>query len=84
MTKMNSRRRQRIALSASILVAAAGLLWCAEETTMTDQQSKALAVGDEAPAFTLPGSDGVEHSLSDHLGKRAVVLAWFPKAFTGG
>jgi thioredoxin-dependent peroxiredoxin len=43
-----------------------------------------LKVGDEAPAFNLPGSDGRTHQLADHKGKRAVVLAWFPKAFTGG
>jgi len=43
-----------------------------------------LRVGDIAPEFTLPGSDGKTHSLSDHVGKRAVVIAWFPKAFTGG
>ncbi len=43
-----------------------------------------LAVGDMAPDFSLPGSDGQVHRLSDSLGKRAVVLAWFPKAFTGG
>jgi len=41
-------------------------------------------VGELAPDFTLSGSDGKTHSLSDHVGKRAVVLAWFPKAFTGG
>jgi peroxiredoxin Q/BCP len=42
-----------------------------------------LKVGDLAPAFSLPGSDGQTHSLSDYQGK-TVVLAWFPKAFTGG
>jgi peroxiredoxin Q/BCP len=42
-----------------------------------------LKEGDAAPNFTLPGSDGKTHRLSDHKGK-AVVLAWFPKAFTGG
>jgi peroxiredoxin Q/BCP len=42
-----------------------------------------LKVGDMAPAFSLPGSDGKTHSLSDYQGK-TVVLAWFPKAFTGG
>jgi peroxiredoxin Q/BCP len=40
--------------------------------------------GDPAPAFTLPGSDGKSYSLADFKGKRAVVIAWFPKAFTGG
>ena len=42
-----------------------------------------LKVGDAAPGFTLPGSDGKTHTLSQYAGK-AVVLAWFPKAFTGG
>jgi thioredoxin-dependent peroxiredoxin len=41
-------------------------------------------VGDAAPAFSLPGSDGATHSLADYLGKKAVVIAWYPKAFTGG
>ena len=43
-----------------------------------------LAVGDVAPDFSLTGSDGQVHRLSAYLGKQAVVLAWFPKAFTGG
>jgi len=42
-----------------------------------------LKVGDTAPAFALMGSDGKTHKLSDYTGK-TVVLAWFPKAFTGG
>jgi hypothetical protein len=42
-----------------------------------------LKVGDKAPDFALPGSDGKVHKLSDSKGK-TVVLAWFPKAFTGG
>ncbi len=42
-----------------------------------------LKPGDPAPDFTLPGSDGKTHHLADYKGK-TVVLAWFPKAFTGG
>jgi peroxiredoxin Q/BCP len=42
-----------------------------------------LKPGDQAPDFTLPGSDGKTHRLSDLRG-HTVVLAWFPKAFTGG
>ena len=41
-------------------------------------------VGDKAPDFKLKGSDGKDYSLSDFAGKKAVVIAWFPKAFTGG
>ncbi len=46
--------------------------------------AEALKVGDAAPNFELPGSDGKTYKLSDFKGKQAVVLAWFPKAFTGG
>jgi peroxiredoxin Q/BCP len=51
---------------------------------MAEKDSKKLQIGDEAPPFSLPGSDGATHSLAEHLDKRAVVIAWFPKAFTGG
>ncbi len=43
-----------------------------------------VAVGDEAPAFKLKGSDGKTYSSDQFKGKKAVVIAWFPKAFTGG
>jgi peroxiredoxin Q/BCP len=43
-----------------------------------------LAVGDPAPGFSLSASDGKTYKLSDFKGKKAVVLAWFPKAFTQG
>jgi thioredoxin-dependent peroxiredoxin len=43
-----------------------------------------LKVGDDAPDFKLQASDGKEYKLSDFKGKQPVVLAWFPKAFTGG
>ncbi|MCC7416400.1 MAG: redoxin domain-containing protein [Acidobacteria bacterium] len=43
-----------------------------------------LKVGDRAPAFSLQGTDGKVHALSDYAGKRAVVVAWFPAAFTSG
>src|ERR1700734_3016746 len=43
-----------------------------------------LKVGDKAPAFSLPGTDGKTYSLDDFKGKKAVVIAWYPKAFTGG
>jgi len=42
-----------------------------------------LKVGDQAPDFTAPGTDGKTHTLSQLKGQW-VVLAWFPKAFTGG
>jgi peroxiredoxin Q/BCP len=65
-------------MKLSSLVAGLGLLLSCGAARAAD-----LAVGDTAPDFALPGSDGKTHRLSDYKG-RAVVLAWFPKAFTGG
>jgi peroxiredoxin len=73
-----------LGLVASVL--GAGL---AAQTPQTPAQppvqppAKLVNVGDAAPAFSLAGSDGKTHKLSDYKGK-AVVLAWFPKAFTSG
>ncbi len=47
-------------------------------------QAQELKVGDMAPDFTLEATDGKTYSLSKDLRGRFVVLAWFPKAFTGG
>lgn len=43
-----------------------------------------IKVGESAPDFSLAGSDGKTHKLADYRGKQAVVLAWFPKAFSPG
>ena len=43
-----------------------------------------LKVGDQAPPFSLVGSDGRTYRLADYRGKQVVVLAWFAKAFTSG
>ncbi len=52
--------------------------------SLTRAAADELKVGDKAPDFTLSGSDGKTYTLSDFKGKQAVVIAWFPKAFTGG
>lgn len=43
-----------------------------------------LKVGDVAPEFEMKGSDGKTYKLSDFKGKQAVVVAWYPRAFTPG
>ena len=43
-----------------------------------------LGPGDRAPDFTLGASDGRTYRLADLLGDGIIVVAWFPKAFTGG
>lgn len=46
--------------------------------------ANALEVGDLAPDFELPGSDGEIYRLADYRDEQAVVLAWFPRAYTSG
>src|SRR5215510_7140845 len=47
-------------------------------------QTVDLKVGDQAPNFKLQATDGKTYQLSDFKGKQAVVIAWFPAAFTRG
>jgi len=52
-------------------------------TRRVEASAVELKPGDEAPDFSLPGSDGRTYRLKDLAG-RPIVIAWFPKAFTGG
>lgn len=71
-------------MKMSVLWAIAGMgLAMAAAASAQDQPAATLKVGDQAPPFELQGSDGKVHKLSDYRGT-TVVLAWFPKAFTGG
>jgi peroxiredoxin Q/BCP len=51
--------------------------------TYASAAAAAPNVGDVAPDWSLPGSDGEQYSLSQLRGKH-VVIAFFPKAFTSG
>jgi thioredoxin-dependent peroxiredoxin len=62
---------------------ACGLLATSGIGTNASMIAEELKVGDQAPDFTLPGTDGKTYTLSALQGQY-VVLAWFPKAFTGG
>lgn len=61
------------------------LLFCsALLTSLAIITAAPLKAGDPAPDFKMQGSDGKTHKLSDYKGKKPIVIAWFPKAFTGG
>ena len=51
---------------------------------MTSESSQMPAVGQAAPEFSLPSSDGKTISLKSLAGKKAVVLYFYPKADTPG
>jgi peroxiredoxin Q/BCP len=67
------------------LVATVGAIAVAVVNTVGRRMGSTVELkpGDVAPDFTLPGSDGRVYRLSDLAG-HVVVIAWFPKAFTGG
>jgi thioredoxin-dependent peroxiredoxin len=70
---------------AIFLVGGFGAFWLRGENAMFGlAKAVELQVGDTSPDFMLPGSDGKTYKLADYRGKQAVVLAWFPKAFTPG
>ena len=67
----------------TLCLAAVGILTAGVVAQQPVAGQPELKVGDPAPDFTLPASDGRTYSLSKLRGKTAV-LAWFPKAFTAG
>jgi peroxiredoxin Q/BCP len=68
-------------VAATVSAIAAGALKRAAGRRETPVE---LHPGDQAPDFALQGSDGTVHRLRDSEGRSIVVVAWFPKAFTGG
>lgn len=66
----------RLHIATAILLLALGLPWAAH--------ADALKVGDKAPDFTLKDTNWKDVKLSDYLGKKNVVLAFYVLAFTGG
>jgi peroxiredoxin Q/BCP len=66
-----------------LCVSVACLVLAAVTSAQQPQLVPTLKVGDKAPDFSLPGTDGKTYTLAGLKGT-TVVLAWFPKAFTGG
>ena len=52
--------------------------------TSNPAQDGAVRLGDIAPDFTLPSQSGEPVRLHDFMGKRAVVLFFYPKDYTAG
>jgi thioredoxin-dependent peroxiredoxin len=74
----------RALLTMGLVAALAGAVLAQAPAPATPAVSTKVKVGDMAPDFALQGTDGKTHKLSEYRGKQAVVVAWFPKAFTQG
>jgi cytochrome oxidase Cu insertion factor (SCO1/SenC/PrrC family) len=48
------------------------------------QDKLKIEKGEKAPAFDLKNQDGKSVKLEDYKGKKNVLLAFYPKDFTGG
>ena len=68
----------------SVFVTLAVFAVAAALSAQTPAPGPELKVGDQAPDFRSQGTDGKTYKLSDCKGKQAVVVAWFPKAYTSG
>lgn len=73
-----------VAFAAATVAAQAPATTSTTTTSTTTTTAAELKVGDQAPNFTLQASDGRTYKLSDFKGKKAVVVAWFPRAMTSG
>jgi peroxiredoxin len=70
----------KIAIAVAVIALAGGLfLWGQIAKSKTH-----LKVGDVAPNFTLSSTTGADFTLSNFRGRKNVVLAFVPKAFTSG
>lgn len=64
-------RRIIVLVAAAIIIGAAA--WSAP-----------VNVGSAAPAIQVQGTDGKTHGMRDYVGRKWLVVAWYPKAMTPG
>jgi cytochrome oxidase Cu insertion factor (SCO1/SenC/PrrC family) len=75
---------RQLGVTVSFMIRSIPALLLAVPALLTSTNATAVpGEGATAPNWTLQGSDGNQYSLTDFRGKH-VVIAFFPKAFTGG
>jgi thioredoxin-dependent peroxiredoxin len=85
MEEMTMLKKAFLAGCAGLMLTALGSMAQAQAPAATaPAKLPALKVGEMAPDFTLPGTDGKTYKLSDFRGQKNVVLAFYVLAFTGG
>jgi len=74
MTSLGKSMAARILMGAAVIVIVASI-------AVSPPTAGAVEVGDRAPEFTLPSTNGVDISLKDFRGKRWVFLEFYAAAF---
>ena len=75
-------RKNNFGIMARLLIAVTLMSF----SQLSGASTQPLQVGDKAPSFDLPGTDGRSHALPLPINADTpwTVLAWFPKAYTSG
>lgn len=83
---MSAQKRDRLSATDTMRILPMLLLAASLSVAIQAQTpgSTTLKIGDTAPDFTLPSTEGGKVHLADYIGKSTIVLAFFPAAFTGG
>jgi thioredoxin-dependent peroxiredoxin len=71
-------------MKTMVFIVLVSFLLCLASVRGAESGKSTVQAGDQAPDFQLPGSDGKTYTLKQFAGKKTVLMAWFPKAFTGG
>jgi hypothetical protein len=69
---------------AALACAAPGAAQMGQPMSSPATDTARPAPGQPAPAFSAASTSGGQLGLADYKGKQTLVLAFFPKAFTGG
>lgn len=69
---------------ATFILAGVLALGFVGQSCLVSHAADGLKVGADCPDFEMEGTDGTKYSLKDMVGKKAFIIAWYPRAFTGG
>lgn len=70
---------QKLIMITGLFVIGVGIMACAQEREKQGSDMNALEVGDNAPHFILKDQDGREFDVTDYIGKKKLVIYFYPK-----
>ena len=74
----------RLAIGLTLAALLGAILGANTAQTAENKEAEGVKVGDTAPAFDATDDQGKTWKSGDHIGKKVVVIYFFPADFTGG